>query len=116
MVSLFEAAVVPNVTKVISLSHVLTTNGLRMPIPQISAMAHKYNISVVVDGAQAPGGIDVDLAELGCDAYATSAHKWMLAPKVSPLSSRPGRSPSYPSARCLRVLDPSSSASRVVCE
>ena len=102
---------VPNVTKVISLSHVLTTNGLRMPIPQISAMAHKYNISVVVDGAQAPGGIDVDLQELGCDAYATSAHKWMLAPKVSPGP----RAPDDHLATHPHVAF-GSSASRVVCE
>ena len=36
---------------------------------------------MVVDGAQAPGGLHVNLTALGCDAYASSAHKWMLAPK-----------------------------------
>jgi selenocysteine lyase/cysteine desulfurase len=34
-----------------------------------------------VDGAQAAGGIPVDLGALGCHAYATSGHKWLLAPK-----------------------------------
>jgi selenocysteine lyase/cysteine desulfurase len=34
-----------------------------------------------VDGAQAVGGIAVDVKALGCHAYATSGHKWLLAPK-----------------------------------
>jgi selenocysteine lyase/cysteine desulfurase len=33
----------------------------------------------VVDGAQACGLIDVQLSTLGCDAYATSFHKWLNA-------------------------------------
>ena len=35
------------------------------------------------------GGLRVNVTELGCDAYATSAHKWMLAPKVSALHPIP---------------------------
>ena len=34
----------------------------------------------VVDGAQAVGGVAVDVKALGCDVYVTSAHKWLLAP------------------------------------
>ena len=36
---------------------------------------------MVVDGAQAVGGMDVDVRGLDCDAYATSGHKWLLGPK-----------------------------------
>ena len=83
VVAEFEKAVrsADGKVKVLSVSHVLTTSGVRLPIKQLSTMAHRYNISVVVDGAQAPGGLHVNVTELGCDAYATSAHKWMLAPK-----------------------------------
>jgi selenocysteine lyase/cysteine desulfurase len=35
----------------------------------------------VVDGAQAAGAIPVDLHALGCHAYATSGHKWLMGPK-----------------------------------
>lgn len=35
---------------------------------------------VVVDGTQAAGQIDVDVAALGCDAFLTSAHKWLGGP------------------------------------
>jgi len=34
-----------------------------------------------VDGAQAAGGIRVDVKALGCHAYATSGHKWIQGPK-----------------------------------
>jgi selenocysteine lyase/cysteine desulfurase len=34
-------AQVPGKTKVLSISHVLTTSGLRLPIKQLSVMAHK---------------------------------------------------------------------------
>ena len=35
----------------------------------------------IVDGAQAVGEIAVDVKALGCDAYATSGHKWLMGPK-----------------------------------
>ena len=35
----------------------------------------------MVEGAQAVGGIAVDVKALGCDLYATSGHKWLLGPK-----------------------------------
>lgn len=68
-------------TRVISVSHVLTSTGLRMPIAEIAALARSRGILCVVDGAQAVGGIPVDVKELGCHAYATSGHKWLLGPK-----------------------------------
>src|SRR6185437_9847859 len=37
-------------------------------------------ILTVIDGAQAFGHIPVDVHDIGCDAYVTCMHKWMLAP------------------------------------
>lgn len=68
-------------TRVISVSHVITTTGLRMPIAEISALARARNILCLVDGAQAVGAIQVDVKALGCHAYATSGHKWLMGPK-----------------------------------
>jgi selenocysteine lyase/cysteine desulfurase len=34
----------------------------------------------LVDGAQAVGQFPIDINQLGCDAYAVSLHKWILAP------------------------------------
>ncbi|HVR92015.1 MAG TPA: aminotransferase class V-fold PLP-dependent enzyme [Novosphingobium sp.] len=76
----FEQAITP-ATRIISFSHVITTTGLRMPVAEIAALARRRGILCVVDGAQAAGNIPVDVKALGCDAYATSGHKWLMGPK-----------------------------------
>ena len=68
-------------TRVISMCHIVNTNGMILPVKAVSEMARERGILVAVDGAQAPGQIDVDLHDLGCDYYAASAHKWLLSPK-----------------------------------
>lgn len=68
-------------TKLISVSHIFSSTGLRMPIAEISALARSRGILCIVDGAQAAGAIKVNVKELGCHAYATSGHKWLMGPK-----------------------------------
>lgn len=68
-------------TRVVCASHVTTTTGLRLPIARLGAMARAAGALMVVDGAQAAGALQIDVHALGCDAYATSGHKWMLGPK-----------------------------------
>ena len=68
-------------TKVVSVSHVFSSTGLRMPIAEISALARANGALCIVDGAQAAGAIRVNVKELGCHAYATSGHKWLMGPK-----------------------------------
>lgn len=76
----FESAIGPR-TRAISFSHVLSPTGLRMPVAEIAALARRKRALCVVDGAQAVGEIAVDVKALGCDAYATSGHKWLMGPK-----------------------------------
>jgi selenocysteine lyase/cysteine desulfurase len=52
-----------------------------MPVVELSALARAHGAIAVVDGAQAAGGIQVDVKALGCHVYATSGHKWLLGPK-----------------------------------
>ena len=68
-------------TRVCSFSHIDTITGLQMPLATIAALTRPRDILLVCDGAQAPGMIDVDVKGLGVDTYASSSHKWMLAPK-----------------------------------
>ncbi|MEW6755528.1 MAG: aminotransferase class V-fold PLP-dependent enzyme [Candidatus Latescibacterota bacterium] len=84
ILQLVEDAITPR-TRVCSFSHVTTTTGLQMPMREISALTRPRDILLVCDGAQAPGMLDVDVSDLGVDAYASSSHKWMLAPKGSGL-------------------------------
>ena len=80
IVAMYRDAITPK-TKVISMCHIVNTNGMILPVKAISQMAHQQNILVAVDGAQSAGMIDIDLHDLGCDFYTTSAHKWLFAPK-----------------------------------
>ena len=68
-------------TRVLSFSHLLSSTGLRMPVAALSALARSHGCIAVVDGAQAIGGGPIDVKALGCHVYATSGHKWLLAPK-----------------------------------
>jgi selenocysteine lyase/cysteine desulfurase len=74
IVSRFAAGLRPT-TRVISLSHVISATGHRMPVEQIAALARSRGVVCVVDGAQAWGQIPVDVKAIGCHAYATTGHK-----------------------------------------
>ena len=80
IVERFRQAITP-ATKVISLSHILYSTGLRMPVSEICALAREHGCVAVVDGAQAIGAVPVDVKALGCHAYATTGHKWLNGPK-----------------------------------
>ncbi|MAD97595.1 MAG: aminotransferase [Flavobacteriaceae bacterium] len=80
IVDLYRKAITPK-TKVISLCHIVNTNGMIFPIKEISEIAHKKGILVAVDGAQSAGMFNIDLHELGCDFYTASSHKWLFSPK-----------------------------------
>lgn len=76
----FDRLITPG-TKLVSVSHVLWTTGLVMPVARIAAMAHERGAMVLVDGAQAAGAIPVNVRDLGADMYAVPAQKWLLGPE-----------------------------------
>lgn len=80
IVARFAAAMRPE-TKVICVSDVIAWTGLRMPVRELSELAHAHGALMVVDGAQATGHVPIDVMAMGCDAYAGSGHKWLLGPK-----------------------------------
>ena len=51
-----------------------------MPVEELCELARAHNLITVVDGAHAPGMINIDLKQLGCDFYAGSLHKWLNGP------------------------------------
>jgi isopenicillin-N epimerase len=80
IVELFRKAITPR-TRVFAFSHITTVTGLMLPAKAICKLAREHGILSHIDGAHGIGQISLDLHDLGCDSYATSPHKWLLAPK-----------------------------------
>jgi selenocysteine lyase/cysteine desulfurase len=75
----FAAAISPR-TRIVSFAHCDTVTGTFTPVKQIAELAHAKGALCFVDGAQALGVVDVNVRELGVDAYATTCHKWLASP------------------------------------
>lgn len=76
----FERAVTPR-TKLILISHQINLTGQITPVKKVCEMARSKGIETIVDGAHAFAQFDFKQADLGCDYYGTSLHKWIYAPK-----------------------------------
>ncbi len=61
-------------------SHVLYTTGQVLPVARIVAAARQRGVPCIVDGAHAFAHLDFKIADLGCDYYGASLHKWLFAP------------------------------------
>lgn len=80
ILSAYEAALDPAPDLVI-LDHVTSPTALLLPLRQMAQAARDRGALVLVDGAHAPGMLDLDLADIPCDWYTGNLHKWMFTPK-----------------------------------
>jgi len=61
--------------KLLAIAHVSNALGSIIPVRELIAKAHSFDIPVLVDGAQAAPHMPVDVRDLDCDFYAFSGHK-----------------------------------------
>jgi len=66
-------------TKIVAVAHVSNSLGTVNPVDEIIRIAHRHNVPVLIDGAQAVAHCPVDVQALDCDFYCFSGHK-MYAP------------------------------------
>jgi len=69
------AKLISSRTKIVALTHVSNALGTINPIKQVVEMAHRHDVPVLVDGAQAVPHLAVDVQDLGVDFYTFSGHK-----------------------------------------
>ena len=64
-------------TKILAVGQVSNVLGVENPVKNLGKLVHKYGGYLVVDGAQSLPHMPVDVADLGADFFAFSAHKAM---------------------------------------
>lgn len=79
IVDAYEKAITSK-TKIIHVTHIINWIGQIMPVKKISDMAHRHGLEVICDGAHSFGLLDFSIANLGCDYFGTSLHKFLSAP------------------------------------
>ncbi len=76
-------------TRVVGVTWVHSSTGVRLPIAEIGAAIAEINrgrdradrIRFCVDGVHGFAAVDTDLPDLGCDFLATGTHKWLFGPR-----------------------------------
>jgi isopenicillin-N epimerase len=80
VVAVVTGAVGPR-TRLVVVDHITSSTGIVMPVASIAAAMRSAGVPLLVDGAHAPGHVDLDVRAIDADYYTGNFHKWPCAPK-----------------------------------
>jgi isopenicillin-N epimerase len=80
LVAAVAATLTPN-TRLAVIDHITSGSAIVLPAQRIVAACHAAGVPVLIDGAHAPGQVDLDLTAIAADWYVGNCHKWLCAPK-----------------------------------
>ena len=72
-------------SRLLVIDHITSPTAVLFPIERILTLCAARDVDVLVDGAHAPGMIELDIEGLKPAYYAANLHKWVCAPKGSAL-------------------------------
>ncbi len=67
-------------TKLLVIDHVSSSSAIVFPVQEIVRFCKDKGVLVLVDGAHAPGMLDLNIDRIGADWYVGNLHKWVCAP------------------------------------
>ena len=79
-IAAIESAYSPR-TRLLLVDHITSPTAIVLPVRELVARARAHGVRTLVDGAHAPGSVELDVESIGADAYTANLHKWVCAPK-----------------------------------
>jgi isopenicillin-N epimerase len=85
-------------TTLLLVDHVSSSSAIVFPIREIVDLCREKGILILIDGAHAPGMVDVEIDDLAPDWYVANLHKWVCAPLGTAFvwTNEPWRSSTHP--------------------